>query len=120
MKGEHYLTRNVDFQRVYDGGKAWAGREVVVRALPNELGLTRYGFAVGRRVGNAVIRNKVKRRLREILRQQTLRTGWDIILIARASAVPADYKSLEKSVANLLIKAGLSLGEHEGVGSGVN
>lgn len=120
MRGERYLTKDTQFQLVYDNGKSWAGREIVVRALPNGLGLTRYGFAVGRRVGKAVVRNKIKRRLREILRQITLRTGWDIIVIARAPAAQADYKSLEKSVGSLLIKAGLFLGEHEGVGSGIN
>jgi ribonuclease P protein component len=120
VRGEQSLTRDTQFQVVYDSGRSWAGREVVVRALPNGLGLTRYGFAVGRRVGKAVVRNKVKRRLREILRQVTLRTGWDIVLIARAPAAQADYKTLKKSVENLLSKAGLTLGEHEGVGSGVN
>jgi ribonuclease P protein component len=120
VRGEHYLTRDRQFQLVYDNGRSWAGSEVVVRALPNGLDITRYGFAVGRRVGKAVVRNRIKRRLREILRQVALRGGWDIVLIARNPAAQADYKSLKKSVEGLLVKAGLSLGEHEGIGSGVN
>jgi ribonuclease P protein component len=92
----------------------------VVRALPNGLDLTRYGFSIGRRVGKAVVRNRIKRRLREILRKAPLYPGWDIIIIARNPAAQADYKSLEKSVAALLVKAGLSSGEYEGVRSGVN
>jgi ribonuclease P protein component len=120
VRGEHYLTGDKQFQLVYDNGRSWAGREIVVKALPNGLNLTRYGFAIGRRVGKAVVRNRIKRRLREILRQATLRKGWDIIFIARVPAAQADYNSLKKSVANLLLKAGLSLGEHEGVGSGIN
>jgi ribonuclease P protein component len=120
VRGERYLTRDREFQLVYSNGRSWAGREIVVRALPNGLDFTRYGFAVGRRVGKAVVRNKIKRRLREILRQAPLSPGWDIVIIARNPAAQADYKSLKKSVGDLLIKAGLSLGEHEGVGSGVN
>jgi ribonuclease P protein component len=49
-----------------------------------------------------------------------LRGGWDIVFIARNPAAQADYKSLKSSVGDLLVRAGLSLGEHEGVGSGVN
>ena len=120
MRGEHNLTRDVQFQLVYDNGRSWAGREIVIKALPNGLDLTRYGFAVSRRVGKAVVRNRIKRRLREIVRQAPLPTGWDIILIARAPAAQADYKSMRKSVGKLLIRAGLSAGENEGVSPGFN
>jgi ribonuclease P protein component len=65
-------------------------------------------------VGKAVVRNKIKRRLREILRQMDLPPGWDIIIIARNPAANADYTVLGKSVGNLLIRAGLFVGEHEG------
>jgi ribonuclease P protein component len=88
--------------------------------LPNGLHLTRCGFAVGRRVGKAVVRNRIKRRLREILRKMSLSPGWDIVLIARIPAAQADYKRLEKSVLALLMKAGILIGEHEGARSGVN
>jgi ribonuclease P protein component len=120
VRGERYLTRDTQFQLVYDNGRSWAGREIVIKALSNGLDLTRCGFAVSRRVGKAVVRNRIKRRLREILRQAPLQTGWDIILIARTPAAQADYKSLKKSVGNLLLKAGLSVGEYEGVRPGFN
>lgn len=120
MRGEHHLTSNVQFQLVYDNGRSWAGRELIIKALPNGLDITRYGLAVGRRVGNAVVRNRIKRRLREIVRQAPLPAGWDIILIARTPAAQADYNSLKKSVGNLLLKTGLSAGENEGVSPGLN
>ena len=120
MRGESYLTRNVQFQLVYKKGSTWAGREIVLKALPNELEITRYGFAVGKRIGKAVVRNKVKRRLREILRQVPLQKGWDIVIIARMPAARMDYQSLEKCVGKLLDRAGIFTGEYEGVSPGVN
>jgi ribonuclease P protein component len=120
VKGRQYLTRKADFEAVYERGRSWAGREIVVRVLPNGLEISRYGFAVGRRVGKAVVRNRVKRRLREIVRQTPLRAGWDIVVIARAAAAPADYAGLGKSMKDLLFRAGLLVGEYEGVSPGAN
>jgi ribonuclease P protein component len=68
-------------------------------------------------MGKAVVRNRVKRRLREILRKAKLSPGWDIVVIARGPAAEVDFAKLEKSVGALLAKAGLTVGEHEGVGS---
>ena len=118
MKGKQYLTRKADFEAVYAGGRSWTAREVVVRALPNGLEMSRYGFSVSRRVGKAEVRNRVKRRLREIVRKTPLRAGWDIVVIARAAAALADYASLGRSMNDLLFRAGLLVGEYEGVSPG--
>lgn len=120
MRGEQYLTRRAQFDLVFNEGRSWAGKEIVMKAFPNGLKLSRYGITVSRRVGKAVIRNKIKRRLREILRQTPIKPGWDIILIARNPAASADYKSLGRTVRNLLFKAGLFVGEYEGVSPGAH
>lgn len=119
MRGENFLYKTGQFDSVYNGGKSWAGKEIVLRALPNELDASRFGFVVSRRLGKAVVRNRVKRRLREIVRQIQVRPGWDIILIARVPAVETDYKNLEKSVRKLLLRAGI-IGENENRSSIVN
>jgi len=120
VRGEQYLTRKVQFELVYNEGRTWAGREIVVKAMPNGLESSRYGFTVSRHVGKAVVRNRVKRLLREIVRQTPLQPGWDIIFIARAPAAGADYMNLEKSVRELLFRAGIFVGEYEGVSPGAN
>ena len=86
---------------------------LVMRALPNGIGLSRYGLSVSKRVGKAVTRNRVKRLLREILRLTPPPVGWDIIFIARSPAATADYASLKESVTGLLSRARLLAKENE-------
>jgi ribonuclease P protein component len=114
------LTGKAQFELVYEKGKSWATKEIVIKVLPNGLEFTRYGLTISRRVGKAVVRNKIKRRLREILRRMNLPTGWDIIIIARNPAASADYSNLSKSAENLFVRAGLFMGEHEGNSPGVD
>ena len=115
VRGEQYLTRSAQFELVYNEGSSWVSKMVVMKALPNGLGLSRYGFSVSRRVGKAVVRNRVKRLFREVLRQTPLQPGWDIIYIARSPVAGANYTGLGRSVKGLLFRAGLLVGEYEGV-----
>ena len=110
MKGEQYLTSQAQFQAVYTGGTSWADRHVVLKVLPNALDISRYGLSVSRRVGKAVIRNRVKRRLREIIRSTALKPGWDIVIIARTPAAGVDYQGLAGSVRNGLDTTGITAG----------
>lgn len=107
MRGEKYLTKPQQYALVYRKGSSRASGLVVMRALPNGLTLSRYGFSVSKRVGKAVTRNKVKRWLREILRIMPLKSGCDIVFIARPAVAAADYDSLKRTVEGLLSRARL-------------
>jgi ribonuclease P protein component len=100
-RGERILTDSRQFQAVYGRGRSWAVGPVVMKAMPNGGDYSRYGFSVSRRVGNAVTRNRVKRRLREVMRARRLMPGWDCVFIARS------YTALEGSVIGVLQRAGL-------------
>jgi len=113
MKGEEYLTKPQQYALVYSKGSSWASNLVVMKALPNGLTLSRYGFSVSKRVGKAVTRNRIKRLLREILRMTPLEPGWDIIFIARPAAATAGYASLKRTVEGLLSRAGLLVIDEE-------
>jgi len=115
MRGEENLTKQAQYTLVYDEGRSWVSSLLVMKALPNGLTLSRYGFSVSRRVGKAVVRNKVKRWLREILRVTPLKPGWDIVFIARPPTATTNYAELKKSAEGLLSRARLLMRENERV-----
>ncbi|MBI4202075.1 MAG: ribonuclease P protein component [Chloroflexi bacterium] len=110
---ERRLRRASDFQAIRNG-KSWANAVLVLRCRSNGLDITRFGFSVGKRVGNAVRRNQVKRRLREFARQQPLKPGWDVLIIARPAAAHLTYAQLGDAARRLMERAGLLLPQDTG------
>jgi ribonuclease P protein component len=101
------LTKRAQYLTVYKSGKAWVDSLIVIKVLPNELGFSRYGFSVSKEVGKAVVRNHVRRLLKEIARLTNVKPGLDIVFIARPNAATADYHQLKKSMEKLLRQAHL-------------
>lgn len=79
----------------------------MLRNVPNQLQHNRYGFVTSKRLGKAVVRNRVRRRLREGVRSLTTRPGWDIVISARIPAAQANFHQLKSAVANLFARAGI-------------
>ena len=102
MRKEERLTKRKQFAAVYRHGGSWANSLIVLRALPNGLDLNRYGFLISKRVGKAVVRNQVKRRLREAARLIPTQPGWDLVIIARSQASKANYHQLKGALEELL------------------
>ena len=97
------LRRSDEFRRVQRGGLRCAGEFVVVLGKRGEQAWTRIGLTVSRKVGKAVIRNRVKRRLREIFRRNKSHfpPAMDLVLIARPAAASAKFGALEEEVLRL-------------------
>ncbi len=98
------LRRKADFDAIGRGGSTCSSRLLVLRTLRTEAATTRIGLSTPRRLGGAVERNQVRRRLRELLRERyaDLAAGWDVLVIARPEAARASYADLRTAVASLL------------------
>ena len=96
MKVRGTLKKNSDFRRLYAKGKSAVTPFLVLYARPNRLGENRLGYTVSVKIGHAVVRNRVRRRLREIYRLNApqLRQGHDIVIVARSRAVGSEYRKL--------------------------
>jgi ribonuclease P protein component len=113
MRREKSLTKREQYTLVYNEGRSWVSNLLVIKVLPNGLTLSRCGFSISRQVGKAVTRNRVRRRLRGILRLTPLKPGWDIVIIARPPAAAASYAELKQTVEALLSRARLLMRENE-------
>jgi ribonuclease P protein component len=101
------LQRKTDFDAVFKQGRAWHNELLVLRSLANTLEHNRFGFVTSKRLGNAVTRNRVRRRLREAIRVLPLTPGRDVVVSAKAAAARADFHELTRAVADLLTRAKL-------------
>jgi ribonuclease P protein component len=92
---------------VFQQGRHNSGKLIAVRTAPNGLELSRHAYAVSKRVGNAVVRNKVRRRLREALRSLPLQEGFDVVISVRPEAARATFRDLKTELTLLLNRARL-------------
>ena len=96
------LRRRADFDRVFQHGRHNGGKLLSVRSVSNEQPLTRFAFAIPKRVGGAVVRNRVRRRLREILRSLSLVEGFDVVISVRPEASTATFAALKAELTTLM------------------
>lgn len=108
MQKKYRLTEKRSFDYIYRKGQSVANKQLVLLYAPTKKGI-RIGFVVSKKVGKSVVRNKTKRRLREIIRPliPLLDEGYNYVFIARNVASECDYQTLEKSVLHLLNLKGL-------------
>ena len=109
MNVRRTLKKNSDFRRLYAKGKSAATSCLVLYCRPNRRGENRLGYTVSVKLGHAVVRNRIRRRLREIVRlnEPRLKQGWDIVIVARGRSVGAPYRKLEASFLEACGKLGL-------------
>ena len=91
------MKKNSDFRRLYAKGKSAVNPYMVLYCRRNSLGVNRLGYTVSTKLGHAVVRNRVRRRLREICRLNSpaMKTGYDIVVVARSRCVNARYAKMD-------------------------
>lgn len=116
MKFSSALKLNHIFRRLYHTS-GYANGLLVLYARKNHLGVNRVGITVGKKLGCAVVRNRTRRRIREVYRlnEELFQPGWDIVIVARVRAVDADFSQLTTAYLALAKKAGILVPDEEGV-----
>ena len=101
------ILRKQEFKKVYSHGKSFASRDIVIYIMRSEIYKGKVGFAAGKKLGCAVVRNRVKRLLREAYRlnKNKIKRDGAIILVGRKNLVGANFQSAEKSFLEICRKA---------------
>ena len=114
MKKKNRLTQSKDFKRVKDVGKKIYHPLLVLVYTPNDAQQSRVAVVASKAIGNAVVRNKVKRRLKSCLDQiwHNISRQWDLVFYSRAAIVDANITEICSAIEHLLLEAGV-LGEEK-------
>jgi ribonuclease P protein component len=98
------LVHRAEYDAVYQDGRRRSSREFTIFLRLNGLDISRFGWSVKKALGNAVRRNRMRRRLREIVRlhRQEISPGWDIVIHPRSSAASAKFSVLTQKLLKLL------------------
>lgn len=104
MKFSDSLKKNTDFQNVYKNGQSKANRYLVMYVYKNQSSTNRIGISVSKKVGNSIVRHRVTRVIREVMRLhwKEIKSGYDIVIVARPSAKESDYGKFESAIFHLL------------------
>ena len=103
------LRRNTDIRRVHREGRRWHHPLLILFVRANNQDASRFAVSVSRRIGKAVVRNRCRRRIREVIRRRLaeIEPSWDCLLVARSGLPTASFDEIEAAIDQLLQRAGI-------------
>lgn len=103
------IRKNYEFRRVYSDGKYYVEKYLVMYLIKNNSDVNRVGFSVSKKVGNSVVRNRLRRYMKEVYRKisSRLRLGYDIVFTGRIGSSEAGFKEIEKNMLLVMKRARL-------------
>lgn len=103
MNFSESLKKNKDFQKVYRKGKSYANKYLVMYVTENQDTKNRIGISVSKKVGNSVVRHRITRLIRESyrLQEENFKSGYTIVIIARANSKDKPYRDIESALIHL-------------------
>lgn len=102
MKKINIVKKNLEFNNIIEKGKKYQNETFYMYIMNNELGINRYGIAISKKIGNAVIRNRYKRQIKDIIDDLSIRNiNKDIIIIAKSNIKVCDYILIKNSLSKL-------------------
>ncbi|OLS02717.1 ribonuclease P protein component [Tissierella creatinophila] len=104
MEKKYRIRKNMEFKNIYKVGKNYWNRNLILYVKNNGLNETRVGYTITKKIGNAVTRNKIRRRMKEIYRLNfhNIKDGYDLIFIAKRSIVDISFEELEGSMIHIM------------------
>ena len=98
------VKKYFDFKKAYDKGKSFGNRNLILYVRKNNLDYSRMGITISKKTGKAVIRNKIKRQMKEIYRnyESNIKEGYDLIFIVRRNVPDISFKDLESAFKHII------------------
>lgn len=94
----------MEFAKVYKNGKNYWNRNLILYVMKNDLGYTRVGYSITKKIGNSVVRNQIRRQMKEIYRLNfdLVKDNYDLIFIPKKNVVDISYKQLESAMMHIM------------------
>lgn len=107
MNKDHIVKSNIDFQRIIKNNKPFKYKDYIIYIERNDDSNYRFGFSVGKKIGHAVIRNKIKRQLRSIISKKDYQNGFNCIIIVGSNILNKSYFQMEEDLTKILFNLNL-------------
>lgn len=115
MKKKNIVKKNTDFKKIIESTKPHKSKEFLIFVKENNLNTYRFGISISKKTGNAVMRNKIKRKIKNILHnnKELFKNGYDCIIIVSRSVLDLNYNEIYKKLINELSKSKVCFGKGE-------